>query len=127
MGMFLAFLQWAYKAALEHEAVIGLLGLAFIITMPPRLPVPFCNAAPLEWLWEWCHNGLKAFVSFRQPTGSEVPPASPAPPADPLPLPPVQHPPVPPAPVPAPVAPPVQPSNPVMAAIHDAALRPNKE
>lgn len=61
------FLDWAYKAAIEHEAVIGLLALAFVVTMPAALPWPLSRCEPLEWVWEWVRDGLKAFVSFRSP------------------------------------------------------------
>jgi hypothetical protein len=62
-----AFLAWAYKAILEHEAVVGLFALAFIITMRPTLPSPFCRIEILEWAYEWTHDALKTFVSFRSP------------------------------------------------------------
>lgn len=59
------FLQWAYKAIVEHEAIVGLFLLAFIVTMPSKLP-----SAPRElpqWLWSWVHDGLKVFVNFKSP------------------------------------------------------------
>ena len=62
-----ALLHWVYKAAIEHEAVLGLLLLAFVVTMRPKLPSPFCNLELLEWSYEWLHDALKAFMSFRSP------------------------------------------------------------
>ena len=70
-----AFLDWACKAILEHEAVIGLFILAFIVTMRPRLPAPFCRFEALEWMWEWFHDALKTFVNFRtEPSGPSATP-----------------------------------------------------
>lgn len=63
----LTLVRWAYKAALEHEAVIGLLCLAFVITMRPKLPDPFCRVEIVEWCYEWLYDALRAFVSFRSP------------------------------------------------------------
>lgn len=71
----MTFLLWAYKATLEHEAVLGLLGLAFIITMRPKLPRPFCRIDCIEWAYEWTHDALKAFVSFRSPSQPAIPAA----------------------------------------------------
>lgn len=65
-------LQWAYKAATEHEAILGLFVLAFIITMRPKLPAPFCKWEMLEWSYEWLRDGLLAFVNLRSPAHSEV-------------------------------------------------------
>lgn len=64
------FVQWVYKSAAEHEGVISLLLLAFIITMRPKLPPPFCEWGPMEWIYEWGHDALKAFVSFRSPSNA---------------------------------------------------------
>ena len=49
----------------RHEAVLGLLALAFIVTMPEALP-PAARQIP-AWLYGWLHDGLKTFVSFRSP------------------------------------------------------------
>lgn len=65
--------QWLYRAALEHEAVLSLLALAFVITMRPTLPAPFCRWQALEWAYEWLHDALKAFVSFRSPQSPNQP------------------------------------------------------
>jgi hypothetical protein len=73
----MAIIHWAYKAALEHEAVLGLLALAFIITMRPTLPEPFCRWSVLEWSYEWLHDALAAFISFRtHPSVPNVPPGA---------------------------------------------------
>jgi hypothetical protein len=60
-------LQAVWQFALDHEAVICLLGLAYAVTMPDELPPPFNRSPVLNWLWAWFHSGLKAFVSFRSP------------------------------------------------------------
>lgn len=60
--------DWAYKAATEHEAVLGLVALAFIIAMPPDLPGPFNRCEPLSWAWGWLFGGLKTLISLQHPT-----------------------------------------------------------
>jgi hypothetical protein len=49
-----------------HEAVLGLVALAFIVTMPEELPSGWRDIP--DWLYGWLHNGLKTFVSFRSPS-----------------------------------------------------------
>jgi len=63
----LALIHWAYKAALEHEALVSLVTLAFIIAMPDNLPDPFAKCQPLAWAWGWLHGGLKTLISLQHP------------------------------------------------------------
>ena len=66
------FLHWAYKAAMEHEAVLGLIVLAFIIAMPPTLPGFLGRSATLQWTWGWLHDGLKTLISLQHPSPGET-------------------------------------------------------
>lgn len=63
----------------RHAEVIGLLGLAFVVTMRDELPAPFNRVALLVWCYGWLHDALKTFVSFRGPSK----PAEPRPAARP--------------------------------------------
>jgi hypothetical protein len=56
-----------YQFLVNHEAVIGLLILAFVVTMRETLPPPFDQTPVLVWLYGWLHDALKTFVSFRTP------------------------------------------------------------
>ena len=56
----------------DHEAVISLFGLAFVVTMPDDLPAPFNRAPFLVWCWNWLHTALKTFVSFRAPVNTQA-------------------------------------------------------
>jgi len=50
----------------DHGAVLGLLALAFIVTMPDEPPA---NLRELPgWLYRWISHGGKTFVSFRAPS-----------------------------------------------------------
>lgn len=60
-------LDWLYKAATEHEAVIGLVALAFIIAMPPALPGWIGRVETLQWGWKWMRDGLINLVSLQHP------------------------------------------------------------
>jgi hypothetical protein len=55
----------------QHEAVLSLFALAFIVTMPAELPEGWANIP--DWLYGWLHDGLKAFVSFRSPKAPTEP------------------------------------------------------
>ena len=65
-----AILHWFYKATMEHEAVIGIIALAFIMAMPPRLPDSFWDFP--QWSWGWLHDGLKNVVSIQHPGPGET-------------------------------------------------------
>jgi hypothetical protein len=45
--------------------VAGLLFLAFVNTMPARLPYSWGELP--AWLYQWLHDGLKTFTSMRGP------------------------------------------------------------
>jgi hypothetical protein len=49
----------------DHGAVLGLLALAFIVTMPDEPPANL-RAVP-GWLYRWMALAGKTFVSFRSP------------------------------------------------------------
>ena len=53
----------------QHQAVLSLAALAFIVTMPEELPEGWADIP--DWLYGWLHTGLKTFVSFRSPKPKE--------------------------------------------------------
>jgi hypothetical protein len=60
-------IQPASEFITEHSAFIGLLALAFVVTMREELPSPFNRLPLLAWFYGWLHDALKTFVSFRGP------------------------------------------------------------
>ena len=52
----------------KHEEILIILALAMIVTMPEVLPWPFSKVEIFNWTYGWMHNGLKTFVSMRQPS-----------------------------------------------------------
>jgi hypothetical protein len=58
-----------WQFAMDHEAVISLFGLAFVVTMPEEPPASVGEIP--RWLYNWVHDGLKAFVSFRSPVSTQ--------------------------------------------------------
>ena len=77
------FFRWAWKAATEHETFIGLMLLAFVGTMRPRLPGILAQFELLEWIYEWFHDALKVLMSLAGPRRDISPPADPPKPPDP--------------------------------------------
>lgn len=59
--------QWVAGFLHDHSEALLLFGLAMAVTMPEKLPWPFCLIVPLEWCWEWLRKGLVTFVSLRGP------------------------------------------------------------
>ena len=51
----------------EHREGLGLLALAAVVTMRPKLPWPFVLVEPLEWCYEWGRDALLTFISLRGP------------------------------------------------------------
>ncbi len=57
----------------DHGAVLGLLALAFIVTMPDDPPANLRDVP--GWVYRWAAHGLKTFVSFRSPAPEKPKPA----------------------------------------------------
>ena len=55
-----------------NAAVVGLLFLAFVVTMPEEPPSNL-KALP-GWCYRWLRDGLKTFVSFRAPAAPKKDP-----------------------------------------------------
>ena len=64
-------IQSAWQFVQEHEAVLSLLGLAFVVTMPEELPSPFNKVPLIVWGWRWLHEGMRTFVNFRTPPNTQ--------------------------------------------------------
>ena len=64
---------WAevLKFIKDNEAVLALLGLAFVVTMPETPPAPFDRVPLIVWWWRWFHEGMRTFVSFRTPSSTQ--------------------------------------------------------
>ena len=64
-------MTWAavWQFAKDNEAVLALLGLAFVAKMPERLPQHWREI--LNWSWDWFRNGMLTFVNFRTPTSTQ--------------------------------------------------------
>lgn len=58
--------------------VAALVFLAFVMTMPLRLPWPLNKVDAFNWSWEWIHDALNVFVSMRG--GGKIPPPQVTPP-----------------------------------------------
>jgi hypothetical protein len=62
-----------YKFIMLHEEIIGLLSLAFVVTMRPTLPAPFDKVAIFAWFYSWLHDAMLTFVNFRSPPNNNQP------------------------------------------------------
>ena len=56
----------------NNEAVLALLGLAFVVTMPEEPPAPFNKVPIIVWGWHWFHEGMRTFVNFRTPANTQA-------------------------------------------------------
>lgn len=54
--------------------IMGLFGLAVVMTMPAKLPWPFDQLEIINWLWGWIHDATQVFVNMR---GAKSPPTLP--------------------------------------------------
>lgn len=58
---------WLADFGAKHKESLGLFAIALIVTMRPKLPLPFSLIEPLEWCWEWAREALLTFISLRGP------------------------------------------------------------
>jgi hypothetical protein len=56
----------------NNEAVLALLGLAFVVKMPEHPPAPFDKVPFICWCWNWFRDGMLTFVNFRTPQQTQV-------------------------------------------------------
>jgi hypothetical protein len=58
----------------NNEAVLALLGLAFVVKMPEEPPSPFNKVPIIVWSWHWFREAMLTFVNFRTPgNGQQAP------------------------------------------------------
>ena len=56
----------------ENQAVLALLGLAFVVRMPEDPPPPLDKVPFIAWHWHWFREGMLTFVSFRAPASTQA-------------------------------------------------------